>query len=189
MILLFNFYSYTYKVLTSKNERQNTVHTWYFLIVMAICLFRVWTPPLSSFEFWWDTELQTKRKTFFNWNWGIFVFFIIINRRTYLRSAYVHLPSNRVVGTWGPDFADCFNPRGGGRGQIMHTTFQIPPPHGFSDLPTALFQIMHKEMDSLVFFSLCLSTVLSHSYALLYIHKVRFNPVLYLLCTVFCTIF
>ena len=61
-------------------------------------------------------------------------------------------------------------------------------PSGFSDLPTALFQIMHKEMDSLVFFSLlCLSAVLSHSYALLYIHKVRFNPVLYLLlCTVFC---
>ena len=69
----------------------------------------------------------------------------------------------------------------------MPTTF-LQPPSGSSDLPTALFQIMHKEMDSLVFFSLlCLSAVLSHSYALLYIHKVRFNPVLYLLlCTVFC---
>ena len=37
-----------------------------------------------------------------------------------------------------------------------------------------------------LFLHLCLSAVLSHSFALLYIHKLRFNPVLYLLCTVFC---
>ena len=94
---------------------------------------------LSSFEFWWDTELQTKRKTFFNWNWGIFVFFIIINRRTYLSYTHVHLPSNRVVGTWGqegwgwihplPRF-NCrlIQPEGG---RLCPPHFYSPPPRIF----------------------------------------------------------
>ena len=127
-----------------KDKTQYTLDM-YFLIVMAICLFRAWTPPLLSFEFWWDTELQTKRKTFFNWNWGIFVFFIIINRRTYLSYTHVHLPSNRVVGTWGclgaggvisppPQILQIVSTQGWGSDYAHH----ISTPHPLMDFQTFL---------------------------------------------------
>ena len=116
---------------------------------------------LSSFEFWWDTELQTKRKTFFNWNWGIFVFFIIINRRRYLSYTHVHLPSNRVVGTWGPDFADCFNPRGGG---VRLCTLHFYSPHlpmDFQTFPRPCFKSctrkwIHWSFSSFAYLPFCL---------------------------------
>ena len=145
---------------------------------------------LSSFEFWWDTELQTKRKTFFNWNWGIFVFFIIINRRRYLSYTHVHLPSNRVVGTWGclggrrGDITS--SPRGGG--QIMPTTFLLPLPRIFR--PSYGPVSNHAQGNGFTGLFLPLPIYRSVSFICPSLQNVRFYPVciyfvLYFICTIF----